>query len=336
MPAGPFERSVGPGDAWEVADAWLEPHGGADEPHAGVARRRGAAVPRPVCGAPRGARDSRGRAWRHLGVWRHGTIVRCAVPRAGCPGHGARTVRAPWEVRPSSHLAATDGRDRGAPARPCAQLEAHGGDAPATPEVARDMAAPCSLGCAGARPNASQAVDRLHVMRLAPREADRVRRAEAKSSAERGRLPRGTRYRWLKRPENLTGRQAARKASLMSERPLAARARAMAEAPRAACPMPDGEPAARGLDRWPGWVAHSNVPQMKRVAATVREEREGILSWLSRRSTNGIVEGMNPAIQPMKRAARGFRSLADFTAPIFLRLGRLEFAATSATGCATH
>ena len=122
----------------------------------------------------------------------------------------------------------------------------------------------------------------------------------------------------------------------MSERPLAARARAMAEALRAACPMPGGESAARGLDRWPGWVAHSNVPQMKRVAATVREERGGILNWFSRRSTNGVVEGMNPAIQPMKRAARGFRGLADFTAPIFLRLGRLEFAATSATGCATH
>lgn len=265
MPARPFERSMGPGDAWEVADAWLEPHGGADELHAGVARRRGAAVPRPVCGAPRGARDSLGRAWRHLGVWRHGTIVRCAVPRAGCPGHGARTVRTPWEARPSSHLAApfearaiaavmsgataeavasrpreADGRGRGAPARPCAQLEAHGGDAPAVPEVARDMAAPCSPGCAGAMPNASQAVDRLHVMRLAPREADRVRRAEAKSSAEGGRLPRGTRYRWPKRPGDLTGRRAARKASPMSERPLAARARAMAEAPRAARPMPDG------------------------------------------------------------------------------------------------
>ena len=348
MPAGLFERSVGLGDAWEVADAWLEPHGGADEPHAGVARRRGAAVPRPVCGAPRGARDSRERTWRHLGVWQHGTIVRCAVPRADHSGVARAGVDDTSRARRHTHVsvtadldagrvaAATDGRDRGAPARPCAQLEAHGGDAPATPEVARDMAAPCSLGCAGAMPNASQAVDRLHVMRLAPREADRVRRAEAKSSAEGGRLPRGTRYRWLKRPGDLTGRQAARKASLMSERPLAARARAMAEALREACPMPGGESAARGLDRWPGWVAHSNVPQTKGVAATVREERGGILSWLSRRSTNGIVEGMNPAIQPMRRAARGFRGLADFTAPIFLGLGRLEFAATSATGCATH
>ena len=357
MPAGLFERSVGLGDAWEVADAWLEPHGGADEPHAGVARRRGAAVPRPVCGAPRGARDSRERTWRHLDVWQHGTIVRCAVPRADCPGHGARAVRTPWEARPSSHLVAlfeaqaiaavmsgataeaVASRPREADGRIWAALRRAAAGARRAADhsgVARDMAAPCSLGCAGATPSASQAVDRLHVMRLAPREADRVRRAEAKSSAEGGRPLGGTRCCRPKRPENLTGRQAARKASLMSERPLAARARAMAEALRAACPMPGGESAARGLDRWPGWVAHSNVPQMKRVAATVREERGGILSWFSRRSTNGVMEGMNPAIQSMKRAARGFRGLADFTAPIFLRLGRLEFAATSATGCATH
>ena len=218
MPAGPFERSMGLGDAWEVADAWFEPHEGAGGLRVGVARRRGAAVPRPVCGAPRGARDSRERAWRHLGIWRHETIVRCAVPRAGCPGHGVRAARAPWEARPNSHLAAPfearvvaavasrpreadgrtwavlrravaevgqaadcsgaarvgaddasrarrharipvmadldAGRDRGAPARPCAQLEAHGGDAPAIPGATRDMAASCSLGCADATPDA--------------------------------------------------------------------------------------------------------------------------------------------------------------------------------------
>lgn len=42
-PARLFERSMGHGDAWEVADVWFEPHEGADELHVGVARRRGAA-----------------------------------------------------------------------------------------------------------------------------------------------------------------------------------------------------------------------------------------------------------------------------------------------------
>ncbi len=243
-------------------------------------------------------READGRTWAALRRAAAGArraadrsgVARAGVDDAPCAGRRAH-VSVTADLGAGRVAAATDGRDRGAPARLRAQLEAHGGDAPAVSEVTRDMAAPCSPGCAGARPNASQAVDRLHVMRLAPREADRVRRAEAKSSAERGRLPRGTRYRWLKRPGDLTGRQAARKASLMSECPLAARACAMAEALRAACPMPGGESAARGLDRWPGWVTHSNVPQMKRVAATVREERGGILNWLSRGSTNGIVGG---------------------------------------------
>lgn len=176
---------MGLGDAWEVADVWFEPHEGADKLHAGVARRRGAAVPRPVCGAPRGARDSRERTWRHLDVWQHGTIVRCAVPRADHSGVARAGVDDTPRAGRRTHVSVTADLDAGrAAARPCAQLEAHGGDAPAIPEVTRDMAAPCSLGCAGATPNASQAVDRLHVMRLAPREADRVRRAEAKSSAE--------------------------------------------------------------------------------------------------------------------------------------------------------
>lgn len=122
----------------------------------------------------------------------------------------------------------------------------------------------------------------------------------------------------------------------MSGRPLAARARAMAGALRAVCPMPGGESAARGPDRWLGWVARPDVPQTKGVAADVREERGGIPNWFSRRSTNGVMEGMNSVIQSIKRAACGFRSLANFTALVFLRLGRLEFAAASATGCATH
>ena len=113
MPAGLFERSVGPGDAWEVADAWLEPHGGADEPHAGVARRRGAAVPRPVCGAPRGARDSRERAWRHtcipvtadLGARRPGRRRSCRSARsppapARWPRRSGRPAPCPTGSRP--------------------------------------------------------------------------------------------------------------------------------------------------------------------------------------------------------------------------------------------
>ena len=107
MLAALFERSMGLGEAWEVSGTWFEEvEGGPDEPRAGVARRRGHAVPCPECGVPCGARDARERTWRHLDIWQFRTYVHCAVPRTDCPEHGAGTVPVPWEVRPNSHLAA--------------------------------------------------------------------------------------------------------------------------------------------------------------------------------------------------------------------------------------
>ena len=107
MLAALFERSMGLGEAWEVLGTWSgEVGGGPDELRAGVARRRGHAVPCPGCGVPCGARDARERTWRHPGVWQSGTHARRAVPRTDCPEHGAGTVPVPWEVRPNSHLAA--------------------------------------------------------------------------------------------------------------------------------------------------------------------------------------------------------------------------------------
>lgn len=48
----------------------------------------------------------RERTWRHLDIWQYETIVRCAVPRAGCPEDGVHACRMPWEVRPSSRFTA--------------------------------------------------------------------------------------------------------------------------------------------------------------------------------------------------------------------------------------
>lgn len=233
-------------------------------------------------------------------------------------------------------VAVTEGRDKGAVGRLCEELESRGGDRAAVAEVTRDMSQAYALGVAEQMPAAAQTVDRFHVMQLFEQAVDRVRCAEAKSSAEKRRLLRGTKYVWLKRPENLTERQAARKESLMGEHLLTARACAMAEAMRAVYSCPDRESAAAELDRVVSWVMHSNVGEMKRVARTVRAEREGILNWFSSKATNAVLEGLNSVIQSMKRAARGFRNVEYFRTAIFLRLGGLDFSARTASSCATH
>ncbi|MCI5448526.1 MAG: ISL3 family transposase, partial [Coriobacteriaceae bacterium] len=130
-------------------------------------------------------------------------------------------------------LAVTEGGDKGAAGRLCEELEPRGGDRSAVAEATRDMSRAYALGVAEQMPQAAQTVDRFHAMQLFEQAVGRVRCAEAKSSAEKRRLPKGTKYVWLKRPENLTERQAARKGSLMGEHLLTARACAMAEAMRA-------------------------------------------------------------------------------------------------------
>ena len=162
-------------------------------------------------------------------------------------------------------------------------------------------------------PNAAQTVDRFHVTQLFTRATGRVRTAEARSSAERRAQLRGTKYVWLKRRENLTERQAATRESLAGEHLGTARACAMTEAMRAVCSCPDRGSAAAELDRAPSWIMHSSVPEMKKVARTVRGEREGILNWWSKRASNGFLEGLNSVIQSLKRASRGFRNVGYFT-----------------------
>lgn len=288
-------------------------------------------------------RESDKRVWAMLGravsEAREGTdysaVTRVGIDDTACR-RGQSYVSTMVDLDGRRVVAVCEGRDKGAPGRLCDQLEAHGGDRLAVTEVTRDMSEAYAIGAAEAMPMAAQTVDRFHVMQLLTKATDRVRCREAKSSEEKRRLLRRTKYVWLKRPENLTGRQRAKKESLAGEHLLCARACAMTEAMRAVYACPDRQTAASELDRLTSWMTHSNVAEMKVVAKTLRKEREGILNWFSRNATNAILEGLNSVIQSIKRAARGFRNVSYFETMIFLRLGRLDFSAQTATACATH
>ena len=75
------------------------------------------------------------------------------------------------------------------------------------------------------------------------------------------------------------------------------------------------------LDRLLSWMMHSNVPDMKGVARTVRENREGIPGHIGSRPVNAYLEGANSLIQSIKRAARGFRNVGYLATAIFPGLG---------------
>lgn len=187
-------------------------------------------------------------------------------------------------------------------------------------------------------PQATQTVDRFHVVQLLNRAIDHVRCTERRESASKRWQLAGTKYVWLKRRETLTKRQLAKREELDPAKTHLRTARAcqMGEALQDVYSCPDRQSAARALERLCSWMMHSAVAEMKSVARTLRKEREGILNWWKRGSTNSFLEGLNSVVQSARSIARGFRSIAYFRTMIFLRLGRLDFTAQKKLACATH
>ena len=224
-------------------------------------------------------------------------------------------------------VAVTDGNDRGSVGRMCDQPEAHGGDRAAITEVTRDMSGSFSSGVSEEMPQATQTAGRSRVTRLFSRATDRAGCRERRESDEKREAPERTKRVWPEREESLTGRQREVRERLAPNRshPGTARACQTAEAMRDACGRATAGEARPMLDRLPGWMTHPDVPEMRKVARTVRENREGIPGYFGSRLTNAYLEGANSLIQSIKRAARGFRNVEYLATAIFPGLGGLSF-----------
>ena len=198
-----------------------------------------------------------------------------------------------------------------------------------SPRPARDMSGPLSSGVPGEMPQAAQTAGRSRVMRLFSRATDRAGCRERRESDEKREAPERTKRVWPEHEENPAGRQREVRERLAPNRSHLRTARACqtAEAMRDACgrataaearPMPGGVP---------GWTARPDVPDMRGVARTVREDREGIPGYLGSRPADAYLEDANSLTRPVKRAARGFRNVECLTTAIFPGLGGLSFGA---------
>jgi len=217
-------------------------------------------------------------------------------------------------------LFATEGKDADTVSAFADDLAAHGGDPEAIEEVCIDMSPAFIKGVTENLPNAAITFDRFHAVKIVNDAVDQVRRAEQKRQS----LLRGTRYIWLRNPANLSERQRATLESLPTRHLKTARAYQIRLAFQDLYDQPSAETAAGFLKKWYFWATHSRLGPVIDAAHTVKRHWDGILRWFDSRIANGLIEGINSLVQAAKSKARGYRSIRNLTAMVYLLAGKLD------------
>ena len=164
--------------------------------------------------------------------------------------------------------------------------------------------------------------DYFHVVQLVTTALDAVRRRERHEFPEE---LKGVRWAMLKAEENLTEEERKKRRRVCAGKLQTGKAFNHLDALRSIMRQYDPLQAERDLKWWCGWVARSKIPEMMKVARTIRTHWDGVVAYLKTRVTNGAAEALNGIIQTAKRKARGFKTVEYFAAIIYLTSSHLQF-----------
>ena len=219
-------------------------------------------------------------------------------------------------------LFVTEGKDASTLERFKTDLEVHQGDPSHIQEICCDMSPAFIKGVEKHFPEAHLTFDKFHVLKILNEAVDEVRRQEQQIRPEL----KGTRYLWLKNPENLKANQtetlealALNKLNLKTSRAYHIRMNFQEFWNQ---PVHAAE---TFLKKWYFWATHSRLEPIKEAAYTMKRHWDGILRWFTSKINNGILEGINSLIQAAKARARGYRTTKNLTTMIYLIGGKLQF-----------
>jgi transposase len=188
--------------------------------------------------------------------------------------------------------------------------------------VSIDMSGEYQRAIRAAVPHAEIAFDPFHVVRLAARATDQVRRDEwnehDRSHTPHGRWVKSTRWSLLKAPEHQSVRQLATLHEVSKVNRRLYRAFLLREELRLLYHLPDPELAPAHLDAWLAWGGGWRLRPFVRVARSLRAHRDGILAAIRLGLSNGRLEGLNSKIRLISHRAFGFHSADPLIALVYL------------------
>ena len=171
-------------------------------------------------------------------------------------------------------------------------------------------------------PQAEVCFDPFHVVRLAQRAVDQVRRdewnAHDRSRTKTGKWIKNTRWSLLKSPDKQTVRQLALLGEVQQANKPMFRAFLLKEELRLLYHLQDPTLAPAHLDAWLAWASRSRLEPFVKLARTIRRHRDGILAAIRLGLSNGRLEGLNSRIRLISHRSFGFHSAAPLIALVYL------------------
>lgn len=197
--------------------------------------------------------------------------------------------------------------------------------------VATDMHVPYEASIRERFADADEKIvyDKFHIAKHLGEAVDRVRRAENKqllaADADDKRLV-GTKYRWLRNPDNFTDEQWRKFAALRQSNLKTARAWALKEQAMALWDYRYAGAARKHFAWWYGWASRCRLKPIVEKAKMLKSHLTNILTYFKQPITTATSESMNSKIQWVKYTARGFRNLQNFITAIYFHCGGLDLA----------
>lgn len=191
--------------------------------------------------------------------------------------------------------------------------------------VAMDMSSAYVKAAGGSVPAAQVVHDRFHVMQLATKAVDQIRRGEHRELKKNGddRLSK-TKYVWLKSAENLTEKQQARFEQAYTLSLKTGKAWGYKELLRDLWNHDTPAEATAYFRDWYKRVIHTRLEPIKRVARSIKERLDNVVSYCTHSITNAVAEGINSKIMAIKRRVGGYRNRQNFKTAIYFYCGGLD------------
>jgi transposase len=191
--------------------------------------------------------------------------------------------------------------------------------------VAVDMWKPFMSAIETTLPEADIVHDKFHIVSYLSDAVDDVRRKEHKDLMIDGSdILKGTRYTWLRNPENWTEKDEATFEALKDAGLQVGRAWMIKENFAYFWEYTYEQSARNFFDGWYFWATHSRLEPIIKVAKMIKSHFKNIITYLKHRITNAKAEGLNSKIQTVKSAARGFRNFDNYRIAILFHCGGLN------------